>query len=280
MNHPLKVYHSGSGVYYVCRWWSHQEQNSIIIARTEELVKKVWSSTYKKCRNAEAKEVLEVELVAPSILMCENAAKKLHKDEVTNLLNEVTSRFDELIGMGFAIPKQFVECDKWESLYEEEGGYEPSPATLQYHFYCKNCVNKFKLVSLTPEEFYEAFVSKWDSNFPVQDKYEYKYTTTYSRARAAGNDEQIWAATTTDFGHHNKGVSLDKWEIGAVPSNFGDILFYYSLLNVLDVEPYKKEASIFSVEEDKNRKEIIKLAAIQREEKKRKEAEKLLSIFA
>lgn len=278
MNHPLKVYHPGRGTVHVCRWWTHNEQYQLIVAPNEMSVQHIWKTAYQWYRDARAEELCEVELVAPSKLMCEEAIKYEYAQAVKEFIDQVTGRLREVIELGFPLPTQFVPCPVWQNKDEDDEDRQPDSYTLKYHFDCRNCINGFQLVDLSQGEFYEKFSLPWYEAYPPQTHNTGKYRAMYSTAEIAADDEDIWAALT-NFGHHRSGVELVPWKAGEIPRDYSEVLFYYRKLREGDVTSYNQMAQEYWDLQKKLQETKQQCADIKRRQKDKQDAEKVLAIF-
>lgn len=275
MNHPLKVYNPAGGIHFLLQWWTHEEQNHIIVARSESAMQTAFNRICIEEKPDRVKCVLKVELVAPSEKLCQEAAVYSKQQNVKNFMNEMVREIEALSRRGKTIPSQFQICTT----------YTPSPSYLEeceelseydreYHMQCCNCYSKVILVGYTQESLYDKYSESWYQANPMWRRREDKRAV-YSHARIAKDDEQIWVAGP-DFGHHCGGVQLRN-----SPSDYpeGGALFYFSLIQELNIKPWQDQ-----IDEIKAKIEEKKKASDLAWEKKRKaielaDEEKFVNIF-
>lgn len=280
-SHPLKVFFPESGTIFVCRWWTYSRQHSVILARSEDTIKRMLASVYAKCSDANVDQIFEVELVAPSALMCQKASEYMRLKHVQEFLDEVTIELHSMLKHNLSIPHHFTPCDKWEPSYLEEGEVQEKvdEYELEWHPDCHYCSHGFKLTNLSPEQFYDCYHVQWSKVFArnIVNKSSERYVACYSKARIAGDDEKIGAATS-NLGPHTGGVCLEELEL-ELATSYCDALFYFKMLRELDIVPFQTILD-----------NLQKADAIEREikresqdrldkEKKLERASKVLSIF-
>lgn len=237
MNHPLKVINSDAGIRYLLQWWSHGEQNQVIVAASERALYPVFRHVCDENSDARVEQVLEVELVAPSDVMCRRAEEHQRAEEVKDFLDEVSFRIKELAEEGHPLPVQFKRCELWVPDYLDEGEEIPPPDSYrtEWHPDCRNCTAGFSLVDHTPESFYQKYQENWRLIHPVKERIDPKLV--YSTAVKANDDESIWVARP-DFGHHCHGVSLYQLEPGRQP--YEAVLFYFRWRREIDKTPFEQ----------------------------------------
>lgn len=285
MDHPLKVFHPGKGIHYVCQWWRHSEQHQIIVAPTEKAVQRVWEVAYKRYDDAKAVQLLEVELVAPSAAMCSKALILQRDADIKSFMNDACGSVSEALRLGLPLPPQFAKCPGFVR-NDDEDDRAPDSTELKYHFDCRNCTHGIALVGLTPEQFYDKFSDAWDAANPPQKRTPDRYQQVYSTAAPAADDEQIWEASCDGFGHHRSGVDLDKLRIGEPPWHdatpwgfFHPVLFYFRLRREMDVAPYNQAAATYRGEQKKLDEAKRQLMRIKRQMDETQAAEKKMAVF-
>lgn len=276
MNHPLKVYHPGRGIHYVCRWWTYNEKHQIIIATSQKAVKQIWETACQRYSDAEAKEFCEVELVAPSALMCSKAIAYKRDADIDDFINEVTGKINESIKLGLNVPKLFEPCVNFESYYKDD--YEPDSSTLEYHFDCQNCTNRLKLIDMTYEQFFDKFHQLWNEGLFIKERVGNRNKTVYSTANPAADDEVIWEAS------YRSGVDLFKCQVGEPPwqgayprGHFHEVLFYFRMLKEIDISSF--DTKEFRIKQEKIYEEEKQLLIVSERMQQLEAAKKMLAIF-
>ena len=275
-NHPLRVYNPGSGIRYLLQWWTHNEQNHVIVAESEKALYPVFKHVCDRYSDARVNKVLEVELVAPSNQMCQKALEARKANEINSFCNEVMHRIKELMEGGYPLPPQFKRCGNWIPDYLEEGEEIPIPDSYctEWHPNCRNCNTGFILVGHTPESLYDNYSEAWRSIHPIKTHEDKKLVC--SLARQANDGEDIWIASAS-FGHHSPGVGLVQ--LNSIDFVYEDALFYFCLRREIDKSPWEK----MIVEANKARKEKAKASSEKYAQIRQKEIaisiSKTLSVF-
>lgn len=269
----------------MCRWWTHNEQQQVIVAPTERAVASIWKSAYKEYSDAEAKGLYEVELVAPSKLMCSKAVTYEREADIKSFMNDACGSVSEALKLGLPLPPQFTKCPGFVR-NDDEDDSPPESTELKYHFNCRNCTHGIALVGLTPEQFYDKFHAAWDAANPPQGRTPGKYKAVYSTADPAADDESIWEASCDGFGHHRSGVDLGRLKMGEPPWHdatpwgfFHPVLFYFRMRREMDVKPYNEAALAYRGEQKRLDEATRHLARVRRQMDETQAAEKKLAVF-
>lgn len=268
MNHPLKVYHPGKGIHYLARWWTHNKQHQVVVARSEKALNDVVNSIFTMYEDARVDAAYEVELVGPSLYMCKVATKAAYDESVENFLNEVTYGVRHVVAAGKSLPGQFMKCKGYSCKYIEEGEEEGSPDSWRNdtHHDCRHCINGYTLFGFSPDSFYQIYHKKWYLLHPKKVYSDTKYVALYSTAEPASDDEKIWAATP-DFGHHQRGVELDVVDM-TYSSSYTGVLFYFRKRREMDVTAWNELQEKFKalrVKDSEDRKAASKIRKAQEE---------------
>ena len=193
--HPLKVYYTYGGEHYLVQWWSHAEQNRIVIARHQSSLDVVINEIIEST-DCEIISGYHIDIVAPSNLLTTNATKELRDRKVSYFLDTV---IDMINHHTVDVSTHFVKCDTWSP--RSKHSYKDD------HFDCANCINGIRLVSLTPEELYDRYSSVWVNNFGTF--YQESNDGCFSRAEEASDNDELYAVYN-DFGHHRQGINIAK----------------------------------------------------------------------
>lgn len=240
LEHPLKVYNSAAGIHFLLQWWSHNEQNRVIVARSEKALHSVFKHIcHENPDDGRVNRVLEVEFVAPSDEMCQHAIGYNRREDIRLFIDTVILELQKFSALDKPLPKQFQRCTVYSPSpdYVSEGE-SPSESTIEDHYECLNCFNSITLVGYTPESLYNKYHDAWLQSDPIKRRSTEDKFATYSLARQARNDEEIWVAYP-DFGPHSKGVALSV--IGVYPIN--TVLFYFRMIRELDSTPWQAQIS-------------------------------------
>lgn len=276
MNHPLKVYNPGSGIRYLLQWWSHGRQNQVIVADSERALYPVFSHVCDENPDTRIEQILEVELVAPSDVMCRRAQEYRHAEEVKDFLNDVSFRIKELAEEGYPLPESFKRCELWVPDYLEEGEETSPPDSYrtEWHPDCRNCIAGFTLVGHTPESFYQKYQENWRIIHPIKERIDPKLG--YSSAVKANDDETIWVARP-DFGHHCRGVSLAQLESDRQP--YEAVLFYFRWRREIDKVPFEQMITEAAKLRARRSEEKQKIRDLKRSAEKAEAISKTLAVF-
>lgn len=237
MEHPLKVIYPYGGQHYALYWWTYDERGHIAIARSERSLLRTAEAIFDKHPDAEIKQMLLIDIVAPSDRMCQEAVEASYKNKVFHFHSEITSRIKELLEKNIDIDsKFFAKCEVYQP---DDPEYETEEYNKNYHYECKNCRNCIRLIGITPNELYDRFNVQWKELSESENLYVLKYRPTifeklemYSRADKAQDDEILWAASP-NFGHHSDGlypveITETKHLLNRLPT------FYFRNLKELD----------------------------------------------
>lgn len=272
-DHPLKVFYPYGGRHFIAVWWTHDEQNQIVVAKSLNALDKTLNIAIENNSDIELKEMWEVEIVAPPDKLCQIAKAEARKIEVNDFFRSIVGYLNELLENEIPIPEMFKVCDRWEnddlSMKEEND---------EHHWNCKNCVEKFSLKSLTLDEFYDKYNSNWNAMHNVPKYAESK--ALYGLAGTANENDELWCAEP-QFGHHCNGTSLSI--VSQDPEDYintSSVLFYFHKIKEVDCSKYNQ-----TIDEIKNKikeKELLRREQYGKNFQKEKEKrfQKILDFFA
>jgi len=273
MIHPLKVYYKGGGKFILLRWWNQSEQWHVILSPSIASLKIMVQAIATRNEECNIKDWCRVQIVAPSMKMCREAYAIDVENKVNDFLMEVSCYLQELEKDNKSLPKCFSKCQKWESKYHDDDD-EPGKAELEGHYSCKNCNHSFRLVGMTPQQFYEKYYPSWRLTFPGY-KYEDKLAV-YSEAEVATDNESIWMAAT-DFGSHCRGIDFHQYDA----NNTRPVLFYFKILEKLDNKFNTLQNILMTVKKEQRRKseQLAKDRDLEMAEEHNKTIGKILSVL-
>lgn len=277
--HPLKVYHSGSGIFFLLQWWTHAEQHHVVLSRSKVALDLMVKHLATKYTDLCLKQAYQIELVAPSQQMCERAAVLRLKEEVDHFLHEVTCSLHTLVKSSTPLPEPFKRCEVWapteDSYSESENG--PDSYAQTWHPDCRYCTNGIRLSNdYTPEKLYHLWHQSWLKQHPQKIYQNHKNPIPqYSRAESAQDDEAIWVAWP-DFGPHSRGVDLAN-QLDQEPTR--EVLFYFRKRRELDVTQWTE--IINKAEELRKEYEAATFAtrSLRHRTEDQKAIEKILTVF-
>lgn len=218
--HILKVHYPYGGPHFLLMWHSHNEGNHLIIGRKQATVETTFHRVLQEHSDAVVKNFLHVDIVAPSLAVCEKYADQRRRMDIRIFWDLYTWPIDKYKKKHGSLPPKLKECDNYSSQYDEEETLEQDPE----HSSCKNCCRGSAPIDGTLESVYlkhrESFLIK---RGPLNDHAQI--------ARAAMPDmDQALYAITTSFGHHREGLVGHEAKECSASDNY---LFFYQHPEVL-----------------------------------------------
>lgn len=266
--HPLKVYFPHGGKHFIAVWWTHDEQNQIVVAKSMPALEKTLNIAISKNSDFEIKEILEVDIVSPPDELCEVAKKEARKRLVNEFFQTITYYIDDMIENKIQIPEIFKICDKWKSTRKDTNKKnDPN------HYECGNCFRKISLKNLSVEEFYEKYHLGWDNllKVPFNKKFEISDDGDFfSRAKNANSKMELWSACP-HFGHHCKGVELRFVDQNPNDEyiNTNSVLFYFHKIKEINNSKYQE--IIKNIKDKEIKKEKLSKEQFQKNRQKENE---------
>ena len=275
-DHPLKVYFPHGGKHFVAKFWTYDEQNQIVVAKSLSALDRTLNLLMQNDCDLQIKEILEIDIVSPPKSFCEIAKSEARRIQVEEFFKLISFYVKELFDQKSQLPEIFKICTKWKPT-----GNDVSKDDKLSHFYCKNCYEKIALKKLSLEEFYEKYHSKWESIFNSRQGRELPVNklATYSRANFAYQNE-LWYAKTA-FGGHSSGVkfcNIDEDKMEKYINTF-PVLFYFHKIKEIDNSKYINLLN--EIKQKKEEKEKLSKDRFVENSKKEKEEkyQKILKIF-
>ena len=271
MNHPLKVYFPHGGKHFIAQFWTHDEQNQIVVAKSLSALDRTLNLLIEKDYDLQVKEIFEVDFVSPPKSLCELAKVEARKIQVEEFYKLITFYVKELVDNKKQLPGIFKICTKWKPV-----GNDVSKDDKDHHYYCKNCYEKIALKNLSFEEFYEKYHLTWDSTFNNRKQFVDERAV-YSRAKPAYQNE-LWFVNP-NFGHHSSGATIRLVEDPTVYVNTSPVLFYFHKIKEIDNSKYVdllKEIKQKQKEKDKRSRDTF---AENVKKEKEEKYQKILKIF-
>ncbi len=276
-DHPLKVYYPHGGKHFIAIWWTHDEQNQIVVAKSMSALEKTLNIAIQKNYDFEIKEMFEIDIVSPPDSLCALAKKKARENEVQSFFQRVVFEIKDLNENNIQIPEIFGICNRWKS--NRKGLLKKDDPK---HFECKNCNDGILLKTLSLEEFYEKYYAGWDDLLNVPKQMAYKdEKALYSRADTATSGLQLWCVEPR-FGHHFSGILICTTDQNISPDSYigtDSVLFYFHKYKEIDNSKYKQ--IIKEIKDKREEKEKLSLVRFQKNRKKEKEKQiqKILNYF-
>lgn len=232
----LKVYYPHGGKHFLLHWWTYNDRGHIVLAKTEDHVLDIAIRVFEKHPDAEIRDYMEVEIVAPPTLYSTQAEALALRDRIDNFHSEVFYRLREVVEAKKTIPPQFEVCTIYEPEYEQEKEDEWAVRT---HYSCKNCFEKIKMPSMNKTQLYEKYSEAWRKSFPRGKFVDEKLVV--SQAETAKDDEELFFANAA-FGHHSSGIELNKIEQKKIdptldyrpPYLSGNAIFFFRKIRDVD----------------------------------------------
>jgi hypothetical protein len=222
-----KVYYPFGGRHFLLNWRTDYDQGHLLVARTEAQIEKMFVHILDEVSVIQA--YCEVEIVAPSPLMCRTAALAAHQQLVENFMNAITWRLRGALRAGGSLPAIFALCD---TFVDKDDPERPCNLGNTDHYGCANCYEGVRFIGITKEALYELCGERWqhETGNDLADPIDRRLRV--SCARQAENDEVLLTAVG-DYGPHQQGVYLGDPRFGNEP-----VLFFFKHIRDLDRDPY------------------------------------------
>jgi hypothetical protein len=199
------------GVWYLARWYEHNEGHHVLLARSHRQLREMVAALVAKEPWAEVKEVWVVELLAPSRKLQRAYAASTGAAIETYFWQWVAGHCHDLHDKGKDLPRPLVMCTEYK-------GRDPDDAHEwdTRHSYCANCVNGVRVDGRDATEWYRErrndFLKVVGAEQEEQRRrYPPRTVRVPSRARVAGDDEKLWYVSEC-FGHHSDGTRFEEFD--------------------------------------------------------------------
>ena len=225
----LLVSYPYGGKKVLLQWNTFNEGNNLILASCEQNMLGIIQRVFYRYPEMEIRGYCEIDIVAPSIRLCEKAAEQNRKINIDHFSYEIVERVKEVIEHEKLIPPQFAICSE----YKPEADIDCGEWETKTHYTCENCLDTIKLVGMTKEELYDRYHEAWHAANPQYTHADKKLMP--SKAERALDDEKLCYART---GFVSDGVIIvdpNKDEPEYNPS-YGSCLFFFRLLRQLDMK--------------------------------------------
>jgi len=214
----IRVVYPHGGRRVLLHWWTEDDRGHVIIANTERSAYATAMSVFEEHTDVEIKDYCEIDIVAPSTVMhARYAASQLDK-RIFMFHREVISALHDVVAVGHALPAFFVPC---ETYVPDEDDADPDEWAREKHYDCKYCVEKIKLVGMTPSGMYSRWYEAWRAVHPVNEYVDPKKAL--SRAAVTDVETSLQYARPA-FGPHASGIELCAWDSDCPNS---DALFFF-----------------------------------------------------
>jgi hypothetical protein len=221
------VHYKGAGTRVLLRYYTRDSGGRVILARTEAAAVLSFKERLSEAQNIPRPlDFLRIELVAPSpsAVLRANKIRKLRLAE--NFLFAITWEIERV---GGDLPPELSLCPACAGLVGNDN---------------HDCYQGIVLTGCGMEEFFDRYSAAWCRLNPHPFKEESLWSEQTivcdSGAVAAEEDEPIWVAGI-DVGTDCAGVGLVLQEPGSCLSGLtNQALFYYRLLEVLDIGPLEE----------------------------------------
>lgn len=257
---PLKVYYPFGGKRFLLNWWTYKSRGHLFIANNEEQMKQMFSHL-KFGDDTRVLAIQEVEIVAPSRSMSYEAALRDYEQEVENFYVGISYELRKLVSWKILLPKMFKECR-----HDGDDKYD-----------CDTCQGScVKLVGMTTEELYLAYVNAWEEQFGKPKVWEDKNLAPSQAVPADDSEVDKLHMASGNYGHHRDAIHLAPMSEGY---SRRDALFYYRLIRELDQSEYDQRIA-FRQEEIKRDRKVQQDAGHQKHlDEERKQAEDVCRFF-
>jgi hypothetical protein len=159
-DYPLVVqFPKLQGQYLMLNWWSHEEQNHVSLAKTEQQIIQIYQRLLddKSYYGAEPVNLYRINIVAPPLWLQLRCARRKMRSERRNFGQWLG---DSLREMEPSIPAGFTRCSEYRP--DERQGYDSSDASDEWnstrHWGCRNCHNGYRF----PIPLSQLFLKKRD----------------------------------------------------------------------------------------------------------------------
>jgi uncharacterized protein YqcC (DUF446 family) len=265
----IKVYYPHGGKHFLLHWSSYDERGNVILARTEKGVQQVADQLFQEHWDAEIQGYWEIDIVAPSDKMQQEAKEADHQSAVYYLHFEIIDRMRDLVEAGKTLPSPFSVCTSYELEEEDDERDEWGAAR---HYGCKNCHSTIKS-SLSKEELHAKYNRAWRKQFPNEPYIDPKLVV--SRAKPVLDGKKLFYADPSSFGDHGQGVVLQEFD----PENpcYKDNLFWFHQVRELDHSSF---SAVLTQKQQDQKEEREKVWAENKAANNKEEQEKIKKVLA
>jgi hypothetical protein len=216
----IRVVYPHGGRHVLLRWWTEDEQGHVIIAPTKHSAHTTALRLFEKHTDAEIKDYCEIEIVAPSLGMQERNAARQLAERVFMFHHEVASALHDVVAAGHALPPFFAPCETYVPCGDDA---DPDEWAREKHYDCQFCVEKIKLVGMTPEGMYSRWYEPWREAHHTPQHVDVKKVLSRAVPVADAGEPALFYARHA-FGPHNAGIELAPWEEHSLGN---DVLFFF-----------------------------------------------------
>jgi hypothetical protein len=272
----IKVFYPHGGKHFLLHWSSYDERGNVILAKTERGVQEVAVRLFQQHWHAEIQSFWEIDIVAPSSQMQQQAEEADLQKEISYLHFEIVDRLRDLLEAGETLPAIFQTCTSYELEKQDEEHIDKNDEYCsKRHYCCKNCHSTIKS-SLSKEELFHKYHQAWREQFP-EDTYDDPKLVESKAEPAQEDGKELFYADTSSFGDHGQGVELKQFD----PENpvFNNNLFWFYKIKELD---HSSLSSLLeqkrNLRKEEEKEEYKKNEALRQKEEQRKR-EAVLTIF-
>lgn len=200
---PLAVGHpSLQGQHLMLNWWSHNEQNHLSVAKTEDQLVTIFERVLADQRSDDAKPVAvwAINVVKPPRWLELRTARLRQEQEIDAFKGWVARSALVLAEAGKPLPPAVTRCPLYRPRRADS---EPDQWQAERHSDCQDCTDglRFKL-----EDFYPRLQQKYRSEM-IRFQSGYMKIANASRAPVADPKTPLFEARVTT-GHHREGTGL------------------------------------------------------------------------
>ncbi len=147
--------YTGHGPHVLLVWWTHGEQNHIIVARTEKAAKTAWNSVFYARGNGDAKPVSfwKVDVVGLPADVRKKWWQATYQNDVDDFAQSVQSAICTYeFAHDEAQPPGVTPCKEYRSRWGTATDTIEDPSDHRSHYSCANCVEGWAFGGITVEE--------------------------------------------------------------------------------------------------------------------------------
>jgi hypothetical protein len=275
-NPPLRVRYPGVGRRWIFHWKNMDGCGRLLVATSERqldqmadvLAATVPTLGNRVCRrsNDTVQELLAamvIDLVAPSDRHQRVAAGDRRERSVMQLMNDVRGRFRDTCASPYVLPPDvplpppFQWCPKYEwegSQYEDHEEPEDDSYRQDFHPGCRHCQERVQLVGMTLEELFARYYTRYAEVFGEVIETP---KGVVCPAPPVADDVAIGYASASEVDDH---TSSGLWlaDMPDDPESIGnayDALFFYKVVETLDLAPYEAKLATAKARVDRTDKD-------------------------
>lgn len=231
---PIVKFPNLTGEFHLLIYEDPSDRNHAILARSFEATKKLYAKLARKWNYVpELHEYRKIKIVKPSAKIMNKLSKEAYQRDVRNFVVHCTVTADQLFQETGELAPGFAQCN-----YALDPDTDPIdvPWYTKSHLNCLNCdkrelsggIATYGSHGIYPIDPEALVRDRWDTVIALKEVGH--YFDHLKKALPIKADECISGplfCVNADFGHHNKGVTLNQATLKNPTGSSGEVLFYY-----------------------------------------------------